>query len=173
MADHSRDRVDDAVLFERMMAKSTWEAAPGHVPPELGPCLIWHGSTTQFGYGEIRLTKARCGRVHRMAWVIRHGDPPAETPHVLHRCDVRRCWASAHLWLGTNAENTADRDAKGRHANSQKTHCPANHPYSGSNLKVVNGKRECRACKTEWFRRKRSISLAAALGAAGVGERES
>lgn len=33
---------------------------------------------------------------------------------VLHRCDVRHCVNPNHLWLGTQRENIADRDAKGR-----------------------------------------------------------
>jgi hypothetical protein len=34
--------------------------------------------------------------------------------HVLHSCDVRHCVRPDHLFLGTNADNMADRDTKGR-----------------------------------------------------------
>lgn len=34
--------------------------------------------------------------------------------HVLHECDVSNCENPSHLFLGTHAENMADRDAKGR-----------------------------------------------------------
>ena len=34
--------------------------------------------------------------------------------HCLHRCDTPPCVRPDHLWLGTNAENTADKIAKGR-----------------------------------------------------------
>lgn len=36
--------------------------------------------------------------------------------HVLHSCDNPPCCNPAHLFLGTNADNTADRHAKGRDA---------------------------------------------------------
>ncbi len=36
---------------------------------------------------------------------------------VLHRCEVRACINPAHLFLGTNADNVADKIAKGRAVN--------------------------------------------------------
>lgn len=35
-----------------------------------------------------------------------------------------------------------------------KTHCPANHPYSGENLvRLANGDRKCRICRSAQMRR--------------------
>jgi DNA-binding CsgD family transcriptional regulator len=52
---------------------------------------------------------------HRVAWFLEHGSIPAGQ-HVLHRCDNRLCCNPAHLFLGTNLDNIADRHAKGRTA---------------------------------------------------------
>lgn len=52
-------------------------------------------------------------RVHRVMY--EHFSGPVGTGlHVLHRCDVPRCCNPGHLWVGTQADNMADRDAKRR-----------------------------------------------------------
>lgn len=50
---------------------------------------------------------------HRIAWAAVRGPIP-EGVKVLHRCDQPDCYAVEHLFLGTIADNNADRDAKGR-----------------------------------------------------------
>ena len=55
---------------------------------------------------------------HRLAFALANSSVP-EGMHVLHRCDNRRCCNATHLFLGTNADNMADRDAKGRSAKGE------------------------------------------------------
>jgi hypothetical protein len=74
-------------------------------------CWIWRGQMKD-GYG--RFGRGRSRRyAHRLAWELTHGEISVGLC-VLHRCDRPPCCNTAHLFLGTQAENMADRDRKGR-----------------------------------------------------------
>jgi len=74
-------------------------------------CALWLGGFRR-GYGRFKLNGEDLV-ASRVAWELTHGPIP-DGLHVLHYCDVRGCMA--HLWTGTNADNMADRHAKGRDA---------------------------------------------------------
>jgi hypothetical protein len=68
---------------------------------------------------------------------------------VLHHCDNPPCCEPVCLFLGTHADNNADKAAKGRARNgqSEKTHCPQGHAFNEVNTYVKpDGSRFCRAC---------------------------
>lgn len=92
-------------------------------------CHPWGGALFPNGYGAFRVgSKQR--KAHTVAWELASGQPVPEGLLVLHTCDrkdcVRRDGAGVyvvrgvehprhgHLWLGTHADNHADREDKGR-----------------------------------------------------------
>lgn len=78
-------------------------------------CWGWVGSRTPFGYGQMRArTHAPHPLLaHRVSWELHHGPIP-EGGHVLHHCDNPPCSNPAHLYLGDQRANNADRDRQGR-----------------------------------------------------------
>lgn len=83
-------------------------------------CWPWVASIGHCGYGIVREGKRKL-KAHRAAWSERNGPIPVGR-FVLHRCDNRICTNPAHLWLGSIADNNADRDAKGRQSRGESVY---------------------------------------------------
>ncbi len=75
-------------------------------------CWLWMGARNRTSYGQVRAHN-KTMLAHRVAWELANG-PILEGWRVCHRCDNSSCCNPAHLWLGTDADNVADCEAKGR-----------------------------------------------------------
>lgn len=81
-------------------------------------CWPWCGYRDKAGYSRIQYGD-RTHLAHRVAWLFTNGPIPVGLC-VLHHCDFPSCCNPAHLFLGTQTDNMADRDKKGRQASGQR-----------------------------------------------------
>lgn len=121
--------------IDRVMARVEQDVDTG--------CWLFTGSLNAGGYGRIRdgeeMTVA-----HRVTYRAFRGPIP-DGLWVLHSCDRPNCVNPAHLWLGTAADNIADREAKGRGRACREHDDWYVRP---------DGHRRCRVCKNRGERRR-------------------
>lgn len=99
---------------ERLAAFWSKVNKDGPLQPHMeSPCWVW-AAAQQKGYGVVKHA-SRVQGAHRVAWMLMCGPIPSQL-FVCHRCDTPTCVRPDHLFLGTNADNVADRNAKGRGA---------------------------------------------------------
>lgn len=109
-------------------------------------CWEWEGAR-QLGYGQWENEGQRM-RAHQYAWEEAKGGRIGEGFEIHHRCRNRLCVNVRHLEVVTKAEHGrlhAGENCVG--FQKSKTHCPAGHEYTEENTYLVNGARNCRACK--------------------------
>jgi len=140
----------DQAFLDRILTRVRIDNASG--------CWLWQGSTVNFGYGQISTKRGQSPmRTHAAMWFALYGERPSKDGlFVCHSCDVPGCCNPEHLWVGTAAQNNADRDQKGRHPHVNMTHCFRGHEFTPENsiLNKTSGARTCRICYNAFFRRR-------------------
>lgn len=88
----------------------------------LADCWEWIAGKDRDGYGKFKV--GGVDRIaHRLIWESFYG----EIPHglnVCHHCDNPGCVNPEHLFVGTHADNAADRGSKNRQAKGEQ--CASN-----------------------------------------------
>jgi hypothetical protein len=103
----------DIVLSEKDVRRF-WRKVDRRGPDE---CWLWLAGKQDHGHGQMWINSLKMNvKAHRISYVLEKGIQPGLLD-VLHNCpggDNSSCVNPAHLWLGTQADNNRDKDAKGR-----------------------------------------------------------
>jgi hypothetical protein len=118
------------------------------------PCDEWEGYCDHGGYGQATMPVNGEPKTHRIEWIKNFGPPPPDKPEVLHHCDNPPCREITHLFVGTQADNMADKKAKGRHHNTVKRCCPR---CDGEYTTNSEGKRRCLSCENKRKNNRRKV----------------
>jgi hypothetical protein len=90
--------------------------------PDLGGCWYWVGAISSTGHGRIALQDRVTVGTHVLAWTVTNQRFVNSDQVVRHRCDEPSCVRPVHLEIGSQLDNIADRERRGRgYANTADT----------------------------------------------------
>jgi AP2 domain-containing protein/homing endonuclease-like protein len=109
--DNGREANDNA-LFTAGDLRRFWEKVN---KSDLNGCWTWTGARHAYGYGWFRF-RGKMILAHRASVMIRENLELTADECACHHCDNPPCVRPDHLFIGSKAENAADKVSKGRHA---------------------------------------------------------
>jgi hypothetical protein len=98
-------------------------------------CIEWILQPDKDGYGRIRVDGKQIP-AHRLAWEWFYGRAIPAGMLICHRCDNRMCVQPAHLFLGTDKDNSDDKLRKGRQTRGSKQHLAKLSPEGARAIKL-------------------------------------
>jgi hypothetical protein len=108
-------------MVKQPIADRFWEKVD--VSSDNDECWEWNAGRDGGGYGCFTIQNNASGRIstrsHRMAYELTYGVFPRELD-VLHKCDNPPCCNPAHLFLGTDKDNSDDKVSKNRQAKGEQ-----------------------------------------------------
>lgn len=81
-------------------------------------CIEWVGALMHQGYGHVNW-RGKVLRTHRASYAANNGEIP-KGAYICHKCDNPKCINQDHLFLGSQAENSADMVKKKRSTIGEK-----------------------------------------------------
>lgn len=132
--------------------------------PKDTDCWIWSGPTTKEGYGVLWAGRKQY-KAHRIVYEYFAGEVIRPGLLACHKCDRSTCVNPAHIFIGTNSDNTKDAWNKGRlwintHQPAAtarlRDHCKRGHPWPESLVLRSDGSARCRECRKLEDRRRDS-----------------
>ena len=135
--------------LDRFNSKVSWD---GVLMPHMeSRCSRWHLKPNKYTGRAMFNLNGNSIAASAAAWILYKGPIP-EDLWALHLCGNTQCVRIDHLYLGTAAQNSADRIIAGNNPELNKTHCPKEHPYDEVNTRRYKGARYCRTCNAKYNR---------------------
>lgn len=118
------------------------------------PCWIWCANRDKDGYGVISYRRKN-RRAHRFlySWLLRPLQEGREEGEIDHLCRRQSCCSPLHVEY-TSAQINVLRSESPAAQNARKLFCVRGHKLEGTNVKIIDHRRQCHQCiiirKKEW-----------------------